>query len=115
MENLKNLYIDNVNEFKRKSIEKISKVNGLDKVIEAARLAPSATNSQPWFFTGNNNIIHVYSIKPNFLKNMVVNKYIPMDIGISIYHLKVAAEHMGKVTQIIFDENIKKNSPKNYN
>lgn len=109
------LYRDNVNEFKRKPMKEISKVNGLDKIIEAARLAPSATNSQPWFFTGNNNMIHVYSIKPNFLKNMVVNKYIPIDIGISIYHLKVAAEHFGKTAQIIFDENIKKNSPKNHN
>jgi len=109
------LYRNNVNEFKRKPMKEISKVNGLDKIIEAARLAPSATNSQPWFFTGNNNMIHVYSIKPNFLKNMVVNKYIPIDIGISIYHMKVAAEHMGKITEIIFDENIKKNSPKNNN
>ena len=108
------LYRDDVNEFNRKSIEKISKVNGADNLVEAARLAPSATNSQPWFFTGNNTTIHVYSIKPNFLKAMVVNKYIPIDIGISIYHLKVAAEHFGKTTQIIYDKNEEKNSPKGY-
>ncbi len=59
--------------------------------------------------------LHVYSIKPNFLKAMVVNKYIPIDIGISIYHLKVAAEHFGKTTEIIFDKDEEKDSPKGYN
>ncbi|MGZ7068936.1 MAG: nitroreductase family protein [Methanobacterium sp.] len=108
------LYRDNIDEFKRNPIEKISNVNGADNLVEAARLAPSATNSQPWFFTGNDTTIHVYSIKPNFLKAMVVNKYIPIDIGISIYHLKVAAEHFGKTTQIIYDKNEEKNSPKGY-
>ena len=65
------LYRDNVEEFNRKSIEKISKVNWADNLVEAARLAPSATNSQPWFFTGNNTTIHVYSIK----RELVINRF----------------------------------------
>ena len=82
--------------------------------MEPARLAPSATNSQPWFFKGNNRIVQAYSVKPNILKAIVVNKYIPIDMGIAIYHLKVSAEHFGKKTKIWFDNGEEENSPKGY-
>lgn len=106
------LYRDSTSEFKRKSIEKISAIEGVDELLEPARLAPSATNSQPWFFKGNKNMIHVYSVKPNFIKSIVASKYIPIDVGIAIYHLKVSAEHFGKNVKIFFDE--EENSPKGY-
>ncbi len=109
------LYRASTSEFKRKSLQKISNIDCADELLEPARLAPSATNSQPWFFTGNDTVIRAYSVKPNFLKAIVVNKYIPIDIGIAIYHLKVAAEHFGKTIQILFDKNEEKNSPKGYN
>ncbi|MFY9639184.1 MAG: nitroreductase family protein [Methanobacterium sp.] len=97
------LYRDNTGEFKRKSIQRITDINDAEELLEPVRLAPSAINSQPWFFTGNKNVIQVYS-KTNFLKAILVNKYIPIDIGIAIYHLKVAAEHFGNKIEIIFDE-----------
>jgi nitroreductase len=109
------LYRDNTSEFKRKPLEKITNIDSIDKILEPVRLAPSATNNQPWFFTGDNTIIHTYSVKPNFLKAIVVNKYIPIDMGIAIYHLKVSAEHIGKITKVFFDKNEEKNSPKGYN
>ena len=109
------LYRENTSEFKRNPLEKITSIKDMDELLEPVRLAPSATNSQPWFFKGKNNIIKAYSVKPNFLKAIVVNKYIPIDMGIALYHLNVSAEHFDKSTKIFFDEMEMKNSPKGYN
>ncbi len=107
------LYRTDVAQFKRKSFQEITDIKDADALLEPARLAPSATNSQPWFFTGNNKILHVYGVKPGFIKSLMIKKYIPIDVGISIYHLKVAAEHFGKKVTIFFDEPADKNLPKN--
>jgi nitroreductase len=109
------LYRENTSEFKRNPLEKITSIKDMDELLEPVRLAPSATNSQPWFFKGKNNIIKAYSVKPNFLKAIIVNKYIPIDMGIALYHLNVSAEHFDKTTKIFFDEMEMKNSPKGYN
>lgn len=108
------LHQRNISEFKRKPLKDISDVAGADELLEAARVAPSATNSQPWFFSGDENVIHVYSIKPGFIKGFMTKKYIPIDIGIALYHLKLAAEHFGKKTEIVFDKTAPDNSSKGY-
>jgi nitroreductase len=108
------LYRESTLEFKRKSLHEISRVENADELMEAARLAPSATNNQPWYFTGDENMIHAYSAKPNFIKALVVKKYIPINMGIAIYHLKVAAEHFGNPPEILFDKKLDKNPPKGY-
>jgi Putative TM nitroreductase len=106
-----------VSEFKRKPFADISNNFGVQKIIEAARVAPSATNSQPWYFTGNDNLINAYIIKPNVLKRIVAGKYPPIDIGIALWHLKVAAEHFGRKVSFIFDlevdREVNDNSPVN--
>jgi len=66
--------------FKRKSMEQITDMS--DPGLEPARLAPSAVNSQPWFFTHEGNTIHVYCAK----------KGSRLDIGIALAHLYVANE-----------------------
>ena len=77
--------------FKRKSMEQIT--DKVDPRLEPSRLAPSAVNSQPWYFTHEGHIIHVYCSK----------KGSRLDIGIALAHLYVAnaecfrffkAEHM---------------------
>jgi len=64
-----------------------------DPRLEPARLAPSAVNSQPWYFTHEGDTIHVWCSK----------KGSPLDTGIALAHLYVAngekfrffkAEHM---------------------
>lgn len=107
------LHRDSVSEFKRKPLQKISDVAGAEELMKAARLAPSAGNGQPWFFTGDENIIHAYSVKPSFIRGLLVKKYIPIDVGIAIYHLKLAAEHFGKKAEIVFDKPAEEN-PKGY-
>lgn len=106
------LYRESTSEFRRKPLQKITDINNADELIEPARLAPSAVNNQPWYFKGNENIIDVYSNKTSFLKSLFINKYIPIDIGIAICHIKIAAEHLGEKTEIEFDTVKKKNSPK---
>ncbi len=104
-------------EFKRKPLMKISDIKNegyVGALLEAARLAPSATNSQPWFFKGDNHVIHVYSFKPSILRALILKKYIPIDLGIVICHLKMAAQHFGKNPEIIFDKTGEENSPHGY-
>ncbi|MGZ4901432.1 MAG: nitroreductase family protein [Halobacteriota archaeon] len=97
------LHRTTTSQFKRKSLQEISDIKGVDDLLEAARLAPSARNSQPWFFTGDDHLIHAYYLKPNFIPGLLLKKYPPIDVGISLYHLKLGAEHFGKETEIMFD------------
>lgn len=97
------LHRTNISEFKRKSLQEITDIKGADDLVEAARFAPSAGNGQPWFFSGTHKLIHAYSIKPGFVRGLLTKKYPPIDVGIAIYHLKLAGEHFGKETEIIFD------------
>ena len=108
------LHRTNISEFKRKPLREITDITGADELLEVVRIAPSATNSQPWFFTGNKDIIHAYSTKPGFIKRLMVKKYIPIDMGIAICHLKIAAEHSGKKIEIVSDETAKINQPKGH-
>ena len=64
--------------FKRKAMEKITDKD--DPRLEPARLAPSAVNSQPWYFTHEGDNIHVYCSR----------KGSRLDAGIALAHLYVA-------------------------
>lgn len=66
--------------FKRKSMEKIT--DRPDAKLEPARLAPSAVNSQPWFFTHGGDTIHIWCSK----------KGSRLDAGIALAHLYVTNE-----------------------
>ena len=70
----------NLRGFKRKPMEKIT--DRPDKALEPARLAPSAVNSQPWYFTHEGDTIHVWCSK----------KGSRLDAGIALAHLYVANE-----------------------
>jgi len=67
-------------DFKRKSMEQIT--DKPDPRLEPARLAPSAINSQPWYFTHKDDTIHVYCSK----------KGSRLDAGIALAHLYAANE-----------------------
>ena len=67
--------------FKRKPMEKIT--DKADSRLDVARLAPSAVNSQPWYFTHENDNIHVHCSK----------KGSRLDAGIALAHLYVANEN----------------------
>ena len=62
-------------EFRRKSPEKIADTP--DPRLESARLAPSAVNSQPWYFTHEGDTLHLYCSR----------KGSRLDAGIALAHL----------------------------
>jgi len=66
--------------FKRKPIEQITDTP--DARLEPARLAPSAVNAQPWYFTHEGCTIHIYWTKKGYR----------LDIGIALAHLYIANE-----------------------
>jgi nitroreductase len=78
-----------LSEFKRKPLSEISM--GKDNRLESARLAPSATNSQNWFFVAQNERIHLYRKKLNAVRTLLYNKMNQVDIGITLCHLYIAS------------------------
>lgn len=69
--------------FHRKPLEKIA--DREDPRLEPARLAPSAVNRQPWYFTHEEEFIHAYCVK-----NGLGSAMNPLDVGIALAHLYVA-------------------------
>lgn len=75
------------------------------EMLQAARLAPSAMNIQPWRFVVYENRIHVFCKKEmSFLKQYQNLHYI--DIGISLANLMLAAEELWLDVEMIKSENI---------
>jgi len=64
--------------FRRKAMEKIT--DKLDPRLEPARLAPSAVNTQPWYFTHQGDTVHVHCTQTGCR----------LDTGIALAHLYVA-------------------------
>lgn len=75
----------NLKGFHRKSLEKIA--DKADPKLEAARLAPSSINSQPWYFIHEGDTIHAYCASHGAIPHM--NR---IDMGIVLAHLYVANE-----------------------
>ncbi len=74
--------------FKRKDISEISNKN--DPRIECVRLAPSASNGQPWYLFLEDNKVHIYSEKHGFIKSKVYEKMNKIDIGIALSYLYIS-------------------------
>ena len=74
-------------QFKRESLSSISDQN--DERLEAARLAPSSVNSQPWYFTHEGEVIHAYCSKQGLLKWIALGDMNQIDMGIALAHLYV--------------------------
>ncbi len=72
-------------QFKRKPLSQIS--DRRDPRVEPARLAPSAVNSQPWYFVSEEEMIHLYCIKAGLLKGLIYNRLNKIDVGIALAHL----------------------------
>lgn len=77
--------------FKRKKLSEISDFE--DEALIPAQLAPSAINSQPWYFKHSSEGFDVYQVKQNILKRQVLKRWNPIDMGICLAHLFVANEN----------------------
>lgn len=95
------LHRKSLSEFKRKPLENITNCVNEEELLEPVRLAPSASNGQPWFIKKDGNRVYIYCVKQNPIKSMIYSKMNKIDIGIAIYHLSLAAEHLGKKVTLI--------------
>lgn len=91
-------------EFRRKSISEISSIAGAEELLEPVRLAPSASNTQPWFFIGNENEIIASREKLSFIKAPLYGKFNQIDIGIALCHLWLSLDHQGKTATYDFNK-----------
>jgi hypothetical protein len=96
----------NTSEFNRNSLSSISKIVGADELLEPVRIAPSAANTQPWFFSGNADEITVSREKLNLIKAPLYGKMNQIDIGIALTHLWLSLDHQGKSVAFDFEKAI---------
>ena len=61
-----------------------------DERLIPAQLAPSAINSQPWYFKHTDEGFDVYKVKHNIVKRKILGKWNDVDIGIALAHLYVS-------------------------
>lgn len=84
----------------------------IHKLLEAARLAPSSINNQPWRFVVYKNRIHVFTKKnPWLFKPM--DKLKMVDMGIMMANLLIAAEELWVDVKITKLDSIKSKQLKN--
>lgn len=79
-----------LSDFKRKKLSEISDFE--DETLIPAQLAPSAVNSQPWYFRHADDGFDVFQVQQNILKRQFLKKWNPIDVGIALAHLYVANE-----------------------
>ena len=77
-----------ISKFKRKSLSKIS--DREDEKLKVAQLAPSAVNSQPWYFKHTDEGYDVFKVKYNIVKRKILGKWNDIDVGIALSHLYVS-------------------------
>lgn len=87
---------ESISEFKRNSLSEITAIKDADQLLEAARLAPSAANSQPWHIGGNAGELIISRKKLNIIKSQLYGRLNQVDIGIALCHLWLAGEQQGK-------------------
>lgn len=75
-------------DFKRNAPESIA--DAPDERLEPVRLAPSATNSQPWRFVHEGDVLHVYREELGLLKKRTHGRMNLIDMGIALAHLYVS-------------------------
>ena len=77
-----------ISQFKRKGLSEIS--DSEDEKLIPAQLAPSAVNSQPWYFKHTDDGFDVYKVRHNIVKRKILGKWNDVDIGIALSHLYVS-------------------------
>ena len=74
-----------IRKFSRKAMAEISDQD--DKRLECARVAPSSTNSQPWYFTHEADTVHVFRSEAGLLRHAMLGTMNRIDMGIALAHL----------------------------
>lgn len=83
-----NIYRES-DQFKRKGLDEIT--DEVDDRLIPAQFAPSSTNSQPWYFTHNDDGSYdLYRENRGMLRNKFMGKWNQIDTGIALAHLYVS-------------------------
>jgi nitroreductase len=98
-----------VSEFKREPMAKITSMQRTDAYLEAARLAPSAMNNQPWYFLRNDGTIDAFSSR-----SFLLDKMNHISLGIALCHVWLAAQHEGKKVEFVIGKKADMKTPKGY-
>lgn len=93
---------DSPADFKRHGLSAITSIAGADELLEPVRLAPSASNTQAWFFSGTVDDIVVSRRKLNVIQSSLYGKMNQIDIGIALCHLHLSCCHQGKQVAFAF-------------
>lgn len=89
--------------FRRRSLNEITDLEDQADLLEAVRLAPSATNRQPWFIHGTDDGMVFYNNKNNAMITAVYKWITYLDAGIGLCHLWLAGLHGGKELTFTFE------------
>jgi nitroreductase len=100
-------------EFKRKPLPEIANLSELMEdidsfdavtdIMDSVRLAPSATNGQPWFMVPDAGKLDFYCEKPGLIKSIGYKKMNKIDMGIALCHCSLAASHAGISSKFTFE------------
>lgn len=77
-------------QYKRKPLHEIALPGVVPAYINFMRVAPSAMNKQPWFFTGEESFCHAFSVHGTGLINLA-ESWRFVDLGIALSHLSISA------------------------
>jgi len=105
------LHRENRTEFKRKPANALLSGQDHTDLVEAARLAPSATNSQPWRFRTEPGAVHVYRKKPWLLSAYFYERMNRIDMGIALCHLWIAALEKSEQVRLQWVEEAARQAP----
>lgn len=92
-------------QFRRKPVSEISVPGAVPDYIESMRVAPSAMNKQPWFFSGDSRNCHAFSVSGSRIFN-ITDTWRFMDIGIAFAHLYLASTARGKTVSFHREDSI---------
>ncbi|SMP60204.1 nitroreductase family protein [Anoxynatronum buryatiense] len=93
-------------DFQRKPLADMVTGSDHEALVAAARLAPSATNSQPWRFQTTPDAIHVFRMKPGMMKAWLYDRMNQVDIGIALCHLWLAAKAEGYQPRLVNEDDM---------
>lgn len=91
---------ESAEEFDRKPIGEVADTQELQALFEPVRLAPSARNSQPWYFTQGEGCIQAWRRQPGLLNKLLIDRMNWLDMGIALCHAALALEHAGEAYEI---------------
>ena len=88
-----------LSQFQRKPLASMTSIEGRDDLLEAARLAPSGMNNQPWFFAGGDGVVRAFG-----RKSLVADRMNRVSVGISLCHLWLAGVRSGASPEVFRED-----------